>query len=99
MALRRAGALASARAPDRSSPLNPEAMMANLMTSSKLLLLPAAAVAVLCATAMLAPRPAAATPAYASQTKLPCGQCHTTPAGGPLKPFGEKFKADGYKVK
>jgi hypothetical protein len=41
-----------------------------------------------------------AKPEFAAQTKLPCGQCHTTASGGgKLKAFGEKFKANGYKVK
>jgi hypothetical protein len=41
-----------------------------------------------------------AKPEFAAQTGLPCGQCHTNPAGGgKLKPFGEKFKANGFKVK
>jgi len=48
----------------------------------------------------LAPRHAAAKPEYSAQTSLPCGQCHTNPAGGgKLKAFGEKFKANGHKVK
>jgi hypothetical protein len=30
---------------------------------------------------------------------LPCGQCHTNPAGGgKLKALGEKFKANGNKM-
>ncbi len=47
-----------------------------------------------------APRAASAKPEFSAQTKLPCGQCHVNPAGsGPLKPFGQKFKANGFKVK
>jgi hypothetical protein len=47
-----------------------------------------------------APREAAAKPEFAGQTGLPCGQCHSNPAGGgKLKAFGEKFKANGNKVK
>jgi hypothetical protein len=50
--------------------------------------------------AVLAPRTASAKPEFAVQTKLPCGQCHVNPAGsGPLKPFGQKFKANGNKLK
>jgi hypothetical protein len=49
---------------------------------------------------VLAPSPVSAKPEFAAQTGLPCGQCHTTPAGGgELKAFGKKFKANGYKVK
>src|ERR1043165_3302371 len=49
---------------------------------------------------LLAPRDAAAKPEFSSQTGLPCGQCHSNPAGGgKLKAFGEKFKANGFKVK
>jgi len=40
-----------------------------------------------------------ATPAFAAATGKSCGDCHTTPAGGgPLTPFGEKFKANGNKL-
>jgi hypothetical protein len=43
--------------------------------------------------------PATAKPEFAGQTGLPCGQCHVSPAGGgALKPFGEAFKKNGYKV-
>jgi hypothetical protein len=45
-------------------------------------------------------RDAAAKPEFATQTSLPCGQCHVNPGGsGKLKSFGEKFKANGFKVK
>ena len=48
----------------------------------------------------IAPREAEAKPEFAAQTGLPCGQCHSNPAGGgKLKAFGEKFKANGNKVK
>lgn len=59
------------------------------------------AVAMLSAFALTAvPRAAQATPAFATQTKLACGRCHTNPAGGgALTGFGEKFKANGYKIK
>ena len=51
------------------------------------------------ATTLGVPSPANAKPEYAAQTKLPCGQCHQNPAGGgKLKSFGEKFKANGYKL-
>jgi hypothetical protein len=44
--------------------------------------------------------PASAKPEFAAQTGMPCGQCHANPAGGgKLKPFGEKFKENGFKVK
>ena len=58
--------------------------------------------AALIAAAMLVvtPREAAAKPEFAAQTGMPCGQCHSNPAGGgKLKAFGEKFKANGNKVK
>ena len=42
------------------------------------------------------PRKAAATPVFAQQTGLPCGQCHENPAGGgKLKEFGQMFQANG----
>jgi hypothetical protein len=63
-------------------------------------LLSGIAVAALTAVVTLAPQPAAAKPEYAAQTKLPCGQCHVNPAGGGnLKPFGQKFQANGHKLK
>jgi hypothetical protein len=50
--------------------------------------------------ALVGTTPANAKPEFAAQTKLPCGQCHVNPAGsGKLKAFGEKFKANGFKVK
>ncbi len=46
----------------------------------------------------LAPREAAATPAYAAQTKKPCGFCHVNPAGGgPRNATGQKFEKNGHK--
>jgi hypothetical protein len=50
-------------------------------------------------TLVVAPREAAATPAYAQQTGLPCGQCHVNKAGGgKLTAKGAKFKANGHKL-
>jgi hypothetical protein len=44
-------------------------------------------------------RPAAATAQFAADTGKSCGECHTNPqGGGPLTPYGEKFKANGNKV-
>jgi len=59
------------------------------------------ATALLAMTATLAvPTLASAKPEFAAQTGMPCGQCHANPAGGgKLKPFGEKFKENGFKVK
>lgn len=55
--------------------------------------------ALLIGTASLVPNPANAKPEFAAQTGKPCGTCHTNPAGGgALKPFGEKFKANGNKL-
>jgi hypothetical protein len=52
------------------------------------------------AAAVVGTTPANAKPEFAAQTGLPCGQCHTNPAGGgKLKAFGEKYKANGFKVK
>jgi hypothetical protein len=45
-------------------------------------------------------RHANAKPEFATQTGQPCGRCHQNPAGGgALKPFGAKFKENGFKVK
>jgi hypothetical protein len=52
------------------------------------------------ASAFLAPSPANAKPQFAAQTGLACGRCHVNPAGGgKLKSFGQKFKANGFKLK
>ena len=47
----------------------------------------------------ISPTSASAKPEFAAQTGKPCGTCHTNPSGGgALKPFGEKFKANGNKM-
>lgn len=47
----------------------------------------------------VASSPASAKPEFAAQTGLPCGQCHVSPGGGgALKPFGESFKKNGFKL-
>jgi len=60
------------------------------------------AAAVLIATAMLAvgPQRVEAKPEFSAKTGRPCGYCHTNPAGGgKLKRAGERFKANGFKLK
>ncbi len=43
-------------------------------------------------------QPASAKSELAAQIGKPYGQCHENPAGGgALKPFGQKFKDNGYK--
>ncbi len=57
------------------------------------------AAAALIATVAIAPRQAAATPAYAAQTKKACGFCHVNPAGGgPRNANGQKFEKNGHKL-
>ena len=59
----------------------------------------AAAVLIAGAMSVTISQPANAKPEFAAQTGKPCGQCHQNPAGGgALKPFGEKFKANGFKL-
>lgn len=59
----------------------------------------AATIMVVGAMSLIDSRPAAAKPEFAAQTGKPCGTCHENPAGGgKLKPFGEKFKANGFKL-
>lgn len=49
--------------------------------------------------AFSAPQPAGALPAYAQQTKLACGRCHVSAAGGgALTGFGKAYAANGHKV-
>jgi len=50
--------------------------------------------------ALITPASATAKPEFAARTGLPCGQCHVNPAGGgKLNAFGQKFKANGFKLK
>jgi hypothetical protein len=57
------------------------------------------AAAALIATVALAPRQAAATPAWAAQTKKACGFCHVNPAGGgPRNATGTRFEQNGHKL-
>ncbi len=59
----------------------------------------AAAALIAAATIAVSPRQAQARPAYAAQTKLPCGQCHVSPGGGAqLTDFGKAFAANGHKL-
>ena len=59
----------------------------------------AAAILIAGAMSLTVSQPANAMPAYAQQTGKPCGFCHQNPGGGgPLKPAGEKFKANGHKL-
>ena len=49
--------------------------------------------------AFATPDPADALPSYAQQTKLACGRCHVSAAGGGvLTGFGKAFAANGHKV-
>jgi mono/diheme cytochrome c family protein len=58
-----------------------------------------AALAVGGALTLVAPKPAAALPAYAASTGKACGACHQNPAGsGPRNAFGEAFAANGHKL-
>ena len=60
----------------------------------------AAAIMILGAVSLIDSRSASAKPEFAAQTGKPCGTCHQNPGGGgALKPYGEKFKANGFKVK
>jgi cytochrome c553 len=46
-----------------------------------------------------APRSADAKPEFAASTGKACGACHSNPAGGgALKPYGQAFKANGFKL-
>jgi hypothetical protein len=46
------------------------------------------------------PQSATAKPEFTVSTSKPCVQCHQNPGGGgKLKPYGEAFKANGFKVK
>ena len=77
-------------------------MKVHQVCNDRILSASACALGVVAAAAMLVatPRQASAKPEFSAQTGLPCGQCHANPAGGgKLKAFGEKYKANGFKVK
>ena len=60
----------------------------------------AAAIVFVGAMSLIDSQRANAKPEFATQTGLPCGKCHQNPAGGGArKPFGDKFKENGFKVK
>src|SRR5215468_1052718 len=45
------------------------------------------------------PRVASAVPSFASQTGLPCAQCHVMAFGPQLTEYGRQFKLNGYTFK
>ena len=60
----------------------------------------AAGIIVIGGMSLIDSRHASAKQEFAAQTGLPCGKCHQNPAGGGArKPFGDKFKENGFKVK
>jgi hypothetical protein len=67
---------------------------------AKIIALVAAGALIGGATMILLPQSANAKPEFSAQTSKPCEACHQNPAGGgKLKPYGEAFKANGFKVK
>jgi len=59
----------------------------------------AAAILIAGTMSLVASQTANAKPEFAAQTGKARGTCHQNPAGGgALKPFGQKFKANGYKL-
>jgi cytochrome c5 len=59
----------------------------------------AAALVIAAAGLLVVSRTAVATAQFGTQTGKSCGDCHTAAkGGGPLTPFGEKFKANGNKL-
>jgi hypothetical protein len=59
----------------------------------------AAAILIAGTMAVIGSQPASAKPEFAASTGKPCGFCHQNPGGGgALKPTGEKFKANGFKL-
>ena len=52
------------------------------------------------ATLVVAPRHAAALPAYAAKEGKPCGFCHVNPAGGGERnATGKKYEAGGHSIR
>lgn len=60
----------------------------------------ALAALILLAGSIVAPRSAAALPAYAQKEGKPCGYCHANPAGGGERNArGKKYQANGHTFK
>lgn len=60
---------------------------------------PIAAATLILGMVIVLPRSATAKPEFAVKTGLQCGQCHVNSGGGgKLKPFGEAFEANGFKL-
>ncbi len=74
-------------------------MKVNLSNAFPIAIGTVAAIVVVSAAALMFSQPAVATPEFAKATGKACGECHTSAkGGGPLTPFGEKFKANGNKI-
>jgi hypothetical protein len=59
----------------------------------------AAAILIAGTMSLVTSQTANAKPEFAAQTGKPCGTFHQNPAGGgALKPFGQNFKTNGYKL-
>src|SRR5215831_17706618 len=54
------------------------------------------ALALLALTLITLPRISAAVPSFASQTGMPCSQCHVVAFGVALTAYGRQFKLNGY---
>jgi hypothetical protein len=54
------------------------------------------AIALLALTLVTLPRISAAVPSFASQTGMPCSQCHVVSFGVALTAYGRQFKLNGY---
>jgi hypothetical protein len=82
--------------------IDAESAARNCIKSKSAVLYPAAGITAILLGGLIivaASKPATATPAYAAQTKLACGRCHASPAGGgSLTNFGKAFAANGHKL-
>jgi hypothetical protein len=79
--------------------IDAESAMRNCIKSKSAVLTSAAAITAVLVSGLASSKPATATPAYATQTKLACGRCHASPAGGgSLTDFGKAFAANGHKL-
>ncbi len=92
----RARAIAQAKETDMSSKDGSKTWVSTVLCGGAGML---AAALIVGMAAMLPPRQAQATPAYAAATGLPCAKCHVNPAGGgPNTAFGKAFAANGHKL-
>ena len=71
-------------------------IMFNTQGSTRIRVLRSAITALMLLSVMAFSRQALAVPSFASQTGMPCSQCHVVSFGVALTAYGRQFKLNGY---